>query len=41
MNGYVDPFAVTAGAFVGACFPPMLGWCGHHDSHFLGAFRTK
>jgi len=41
MNGDVDPFAVTAGAFVRARFPPMLGWCGHHDSHFLRTFRTK
>jgi hypothetical protein len=41
MNGHVNPFAVTTGAFVGACFPPMLGCCRHHDSHFLRALYRK
>ncbi len=40
-NGCVDPFAATAGALVGACFPSLLGWCRHHDSHLLRAPRAK
>jgi len=24
MKGHVDPFAMTAGAFVGECFPPIF-----------------
>jgi hypothetical protein len=34
---HVNPFAVTVGALVGACFPLGLGWCHHNDSHFLRA----
>ena len=41
MNGHVNPFAVTAGAFVGACFPPMLGWCGHHEFSFSASTLHK
>ena len=41
MNGNVNPFAVTADALVGACFPSFLGWCRHHNAHFLRALRTK
>jgi hypothetical protein len=41
MNGHVDRFAVTAGALVGECFPAVLGWYCHPDSHFLRAFCTK
>jgi hypothetical protein len=41
MKGHVNPFAVTVGALVGACFPPILGWCRHDDSHFLRALWTK
>ena len=40
-NGHVNPFAVTADASVGACFPPVLGWCRRHDSHFVRALCTK
>jgi hypothetical protein len=41
MNGRVNPFAATAGAFVGERFPAVLGWCCHPDSHFLRALCTK
>jgi hypothetical protein len=41
MNGHVDPFAVTADAFVGACFPSLLRWRRPHDPHFLRAFCTE
>jgi hypothetical protein len=41
MNGHVDPFAVTAGALVGECFPAVLGWYCHPDSHFPRAFCSK
>ena len=41
VNGHVDAFAVTADAFVGACFPSLLGWCRPHDPHFLRAFCTE
>jgi hypothetical protein len=32
---------VTVGALVGACFPSLLGWCRHHDSHFLRALQNN
>src|SRR6476620_6285767 len=41
VDGHVDAFAVTADAFVGACFPSLLGWCRPHDPHFLRAFCTE
>src|SRR5437763_3011465 len=41
MNGHVEPFAVTAGALVGECFPAILGRCCHPDSHFLRALCAK
>src|SRR6266545_3351436 len=37
MKGHVNPFAVTAGAVVGACFRPILRWYrrGQRDGHSL------
>jgi hypothetical protein len=40
-KGHGHPFPVTVGALIGACFPPILRWCRHDDSHFLRAVRTK
>ena len=34
-NGHINPFALTAGALVGACFPSLQGWCRHNDPHSL------
>ena len=33
-KGHGHPFPVTVGAFIGACFPPIQGWCRNDDSHF-------
>ena len=38
-RGY--PFPVTVGALIGACFPPIMSWGRHNDSHFLRALCTK
>jgi hypothetical protein len=40
-KGHGHPFPVTGGALIGACFPPIRGWCRHDDSHFLRALGTK
>jgi hypothetical protein len=40
-KGRGNSFPVTVGALVGACFPPILGWCRHYGSHFLRALGTK
>ena len=41
MKRHGHPFPVTGDALKGACFPPILGWCRHDDSHFLRALGTK
>ena len=40
-KGRGHPFAVTIDALVGACCPPIQGWCLHDESHFLRALGTK
>jgi hypothetical protein len=41
MQDYTNRFSMTVDAFIGARFPPIMGWCRHNDSHFLRALWTK
>jgi hypothetical protein len=41
MKARTNPLPVTIDALVGACCPPIQGWCRHDESHFLRALWTK